>query len=198
MSIFLITKITFNFFQHTFNCGTAVVVAEEYRKLSLNIMERNINLDSELYSPQPIPFQPGQSNEEETLFDAGCGPGGTTVKFILPLIPRLKKSSLEHFENQITKFVSVYCFQWLKDPRKGFENVFRLLKPGGEAASTCVLQSSYYSAFIEMHNNNPAWTNLFQNVDHLSTFQKYKYDGADCNKIAEDIGFECSGDLDYF
>ncbi|PRD26979.1 UNVERIFIED_CONTAM: jhamt [Trichonephila clavipes] len=199
-------------------------------------MEGKINLDAELYSLQPIPFQTvklfltktlpelgwGQSNEEETLFDAGCGPGGTTTKLILPLFPRLKKcfavdilpgmidsakkhnfdpkieysvanladwSSLEHFENQITKFVSVYCFHWLKDPRKGFENAFRLLKPGGEAAITCVLESSYYSTLIEMHNN-PEWTNLFQNVDYVPTFQKYKHDGASCKKMAEDIGFE--------
>ncbi|GIY65705.1 juvenile hormone acid O-methyltransferase [Caerostris extrusa] len=43
-------------------------------------------------------------------------------------------STVKEWEDQITKVVSIYCFHWLKDIRKGFYNMHRLLKTDGEAA----------------------------------------------------------------
>ncbi|GIY07449.1 juvenile hormone acid O-methyltransferase [Caerostris extrusa] len=51
-------------------------------------------------------------------------------------------STVKEWEDQITKVVSIYCFHWLTDIRKGFYNVHRLLKTDGEAA-ICFGVNSY-------------------------------------------------------
>ncbi|GFR33387.1 jhamt [Trichonephila clavata] len=64
-----------------------------------------MNLDSELYGVNPIPFLSvrkffgetlprigwSKDDEDDVVLDAGCGPGGTTVHYILPLMPKLKR-----------------------------------------------------------------------------------------------------------
>ncbi|GBO14389.1 Juvenile hormone acid O-methyltransferase [Araneus ventricosus] len=99
-------------------------------------------------------------------------------------------STVKHFEGKITKTVSIHCFQWLKNQLKAFQNIFRLLKTGGEAVIVLVLQSSFFATVLEMQNN-PKWIQYFQDIDncvadsHLNNHKTPYY-----KKMLEDIGFE--------
>ncbi|GIY45317.1 juvenile hormone acid O-methyltransferase [Caerostris extrusa] len=140
----------------------------------------------------------GKSGAEEVVLDIGCGPGGNTVKLVLPLFPHLKRIfafdllpnmiefaktnnshskveysvgniermvRLEKWKGQITKIVSVHCFQWLKDKKKGFYSVHQLLKTGGEAAICLGVD------------------------DYVSDGYLYKHDCLHYKKMLEEIGF---------
>lgn len=203
-----------------------------------------MNLDSDLYGADIIPFPSvkqffhetlprlgrASDGENEVVLDAGCGPGGTTVQLILPLMPKLKVlyavdvldnmielakrrnvhpkiqysvaniedwSTVKHWKGQITKLVSVYCFQWLKDQRKGFQNVYNLLKSGGEAAIVFVLDSPYATTLLEMQNN-PKWNSYLKDIDTYTTTFDGRFNASYFNKLLKEIGFEilyCKGDM---
>ncbi|GFY61919.1 juvenile hormone acid O-methyltransferase [Trichonephila inaurata madagascariensis] len=196
-----------------------------------------MNLDSKLYGVNPIPFPSVKKffretlpwlgaikdGEDDVVLDIGCGPGGTTVQLILPLLPKLKIlyaidavqnmidlarkrnfhpkiqysvaniedwSTVKHWRGQISKLVSVYCFQWLKNQKKGFQNVYHLLKPGGQAVILIVSESPYASAVSEMQNNLK-WKRFLKDIDTYTTsYNNSKFNTSYYNKILREIGFE--------
>ncbi|GFY44417.1 juvenile hormone acid O-methyltransferase [Trichonephila inaurata madagascariensis] len=196
-----------------------------------------MNLEPELYSSEPMPLESLKyflsktlpvlgwniCSEEDFVLDAGCGPGGTTFHWILPLFPKVKKifgmdlvpaaiesakkqnshplieysvanfedwSTLKHWEGQITKLISVYTINWLKDQRNAFQSVFRLLKKGGEAAVCFPMQTSYYDALLKVQNS-PKWSGFLKGAGNLIPESHYKkYDSSLYRKMVEEIGFE--------
>ncbi|GIY24093.1 hypothetical protein CDAR_578921 [Caerostris darwini] len=99
-------------------------------------------------------------------------------------------STVEKWRGQITKIVSIHCFQWLKDKKKGFCNVHQLLKTGGEAAICFVADSSVYKSILEV-KKKPKWKDLFQGVDDcVSDGYIYKHDRLYYKKMVEEIGFD--------
>ncbi|GFR10480.1 juvenile hormone acid O-methyltransferase [Trichonephila clavata] len=196
-----------------------------------------MNLESELYNSEHIILESiksflsktlpqlewDRSNKEDTVLDAGCGPGGTTFQFVLPLFPNVKKilavdlvpeaiefakkynshplieysvanledwSTLKHWEGQITKLVSVYCINWLKNQQNAFRNIFKLLKKGGEAAIVFAVESRFYDAILEVQNN-PKWSSFLTNIETLIPESHLKkWNSTHYKKMLEDIGFE--------
>ncbi|GFU28727.1 hypothetical protein NPIL_369241 [Nephila pilipes] len=206
-------------------------------KKKSKIEVNKMNLNSDLYSIKPIPFPSvkrffketlpqlgwNKNDENEVGFDAGCGPGGTTVEWILPLLPKLKIlyavdilsnmielaqkqnfhpkieysvanmedwSTIKHWKGQITKLVSVYSLQWLKDQRQGFQNVYQLLKAGGEAAILYVMESPLFPTLVEMQNK-PKWNKFFKGIDlHISDAYHKKFNASYYKEILKEIGFD--------
>ncbi|GIY88961.1 juvenile hormone acid O-methyltransferase, partial [Caerostris darwini] len=68
--------------------------------------------------------------------------------------------TVKKWEGQISKLVSIYCLHWLEDTKKGFQNIHRLLKPGGKAAICFVMQSIFYDAMKEMENSK--WRSYYE------------------------------------
>ncbi|GFY78947.1 hypothetical protein TNIN_201291 [Trichonephila inaurata madagascariensis] len=100
------------------------------------------------------------------------------------------RSSVEGWGNKITKLTAIHCFQWLKDQRKSFCNVFQLLKSGGEAAFCFVLQSSFYAAILEI-KKNPKWSSLFETVDdYVADSHHNHYHDAYYGEMLKQIGFD--------
>lgn len=98
-------------------------------------------------------------------------------------------STIELWKGQINKLISIHCFNWLKNQEKGFEIVYDLLQPGGEAAFYFVLQSDFYDAVLDMLNNSK-WKSLFEGMDNCVPKSYYeKYDASHYQKITEKIGF---------
>ncbi|GIY53260.1 methyltransf_25 domain-containing protein [Caerostris extrusa] len=59
-------------------------------------------------------------------------------------------STLKEWEGKISKLVSNQCFHQVKDYKTCFQNVFKLLKPGGEAAIFFCLQPGYVGWHCKM------------------------------------------------
>ncbi|GBN57682.1 hypothetical protein AVEN_216001-1 [Araneus ventricosus] len=99
-------------------------------------------------------------------------------------------STVKHLENQITKLVSILCFNWLKDQRKAFYNTYRLLKQGGEAAIFFALQGGFFAATLDIQKN-PKWSNFFKGVDtFVPESQHMGYGATYYKKMSEEVGFE--------
>ncbi|GIY24090.1 hypothetical protein CDAR_578901 [Caerostris darwini] len=149
-----------------------------------------MNLDAKLYGAKIIPYANVKRFFQETLpqiefnkndakdvvLDVGCGPGGCT--------PTVKK-----WKGQITKLVSIYCLHWLEDTKKGFQNIHRLLKPGGKAAICFVMQSIFYDAMKEMENSK--WRSFYKDVgDYLPDSHVNKRKASYYEQMVKEVGFE--------
>ncbi|GFU55930.1 juvenile hormone acid O-methyltransferase [Nephila pilipes] len=99
-------------------------------------------------------------------------------------------SNLKQWEGQITRLVSVYCINWLKDQRNAFQNVFKLLKKGGEAGICFPIESAFYDAILKVQND-PKWSCYLKDVENLIPESHHKkYDSSFYKKMLEAIGFE--------
>ncbi|GFU55938.1 juvenile hormone acid O-methyltransferase [Nephila pilipes] len=99
-------------------------------------------------------------------------------------------STLNQWEGQITKLVSIYCINWLKDQRNAFQNVFKLLKKGGEAAACFLLESFFYDSILKVQND-PKWSCYFKGIENLVPESHHKkYDSSFYKRMLEAIGFE--------
>ncbi|GIY53663.1 methyltransf_25 domain-containing protein [Caerostris darwini] len=69
-------------------------------------------------------------------------------------------TTMDHWEGQMTKVVSIHCFHWLRNQRNAFKNVFKLLKTGGEAAFIFFSEASFFSAVLKVQENSK-WCHFF-------------------------------------
>ncbi|GFT54826.1 hypothetical protein NPIL_440471 [Nephila pilipes] len=61
-----------------------------------------------------------------------------------------ERNSLKQYEGKISKVISKGTFHQIKDKELAFQNVYRLLKPGGEAAFLFCLECSFYRLLTSM------------------------------------------------
>ncbi|CAL1289943.1 unnamed protein product, partial [Larinioides sclopetarius] len=99
-------------------------------------------------------------------------------------------SMVEQWRGQISKLISIHCVHWMKDKRRGFQNMFDLLKLGGEAALCFVMLSPLFDVTLELETN-PKWSKFYKDVDnfvpdtHINKHEPSRY-----IKMLEDIGFD--------
>ncbi|GBO41008.1 Juvenile hormone acid O-methyltransferase [Araneus ventricosus] len=99
-------------------------------------------------------------------------------------------SMVEQWKGQISKLISIHCVHWMKDKKRGFQNMFQLLKPGGEAALCFLMSSPIFVVTLELESN-PKWSKFFKDVDnfvpdtHINKHESSRY-----IKMLEDIGFD--------
>ncbi|GFS76156.1 hypothetical protein NPIL_253791 [Nephila pilipes] len=100
------------------------------------------------------------------------------------------RSTIDQWLGQITKLISIHCFNWLKDHKTGFQATYDLLKPGGEAAFLFALQSPYYDGIIET-GKLPKYSSYLEGVDFcIPESYRDNYDSSNYKKMLEDIGFK--------
>ncbi|KFM79508.1 Malonyl-CoA O-methyltransferase BioC, partial [Stegodyphus mimosarum] len=86
------------------------------------------------------------------------------------------KETIERWRGEISKVISIYCFNWLKDQKQAFSNIYEALKPGGEASLLFVLSTPFWDSYKD-HIQNPKWNAFLKNVEQRipnSHFQKYR------------------------
>ncbi|GFQ83194.1 methyltransf_25 domain-containing protein [Trichonephila clavata] len=107
-------------------------------------------------------------------------------------------SATEVWNGQITKLISIHCFNWFKNQEKALQIAYDLLQLGGEAALYFIVQSDYYDTVLDITNNSK-WKSLFEGIDiHVPKSCYEKYNASHYRKIAEKIGFSvvlCQTDL---
>ncbi|GBN24993.1 hypothetical protein AVEN_201813-1 [Araneus ventricosus] len=65
-------------------------------------------------------------------------------------------SAVEWWKQQVTKFISVHCFNRMKSQYDAFKRVYELLPPNGEAALFFLLHNGYYNAITKLAKD-PKW-----------------------------------------
>ncbi|GFS59421.1 methyltransf_25 domain-containing protein [Nephila pilipes] len=101
------------------------------------------------------------------------------------------KPLLESWKGNVTKFISIHCFNRLKDQKSAFQTVYDLLIPNGEAAFIFLLHNGYYDALLKLAKDLKWSSYLTLNVeDCVPESQVKKYTSLHYKKMLEDIGFE--------
>ncbi|CAL1293355.1 unnamed protein product [Larinioides sclopetarius] len=100
-------------------------------------------------------------------------------------------SAVECWKQQVTKFISVHCFNRMKSQYDAFKRVYELLPPNGEAALFFLLHNGYYNAITKL-TKDPKWhPYITLNVDEcLPESHVKKYSSQHYKEMLEDIGFK--------
>ncbi|XP_053981045.1 juvenile hormone acid O-methyltransferase [Hylaeus anthracinus] len=95
----------------------------------------------------------------------------------------------EHVE-QYHGLFSFFCFHWCQNMGRTFENVWKMLRPGGTALAMFLASTEVFNAYEKLHKN-PRYKPYMQDVDRfVPYFHRCKDPRAAFRKILEDIGFE--------
>ncbi|GFY71780.1 methyltransf_25 domain-containing protein [Trichonephila inaurata madagascariensis] len=107
-------------------------------------------------------------------------------------------STTENWKGQVSKMISIHCFNWFKTQRESFLTVYDLLQPGGEVALYFELHSDFFSALEEI-TYSEKWKSFFQGIyNYVPESNRKKYDSSHYRKMVEEIGFEvrfCQSEL---
>ncbi|GIY92769.1 uncharacterized protein CEXT_662451 [Caerostris extrusa] len=101
------------------------------------------------------------------------------------------------WKEKISKVVSSHCFHQLKDQKIAFQNIFRMLKPGGEVAIFFCLKSGYVAWHCDLVNNSE-WNRYYNgNSPEIPLTQFSNKEASEYETILKEIGFsiiECKKD----
>ncbi|XP_076628284.1 juvenile hormone acid methyltransferase [Colletes latitarsis] len=91
---------------------------------------------------------------------------------------------------QYNNLFSFFCFHWCHNTGRTFENVWKLLRPGGTALTMFPASTEIFNAYEKLHEN-PRYKPYMQDVDRfVPYFHRCKDPRAALRKLLEDIGFE--------
>lgn len=114
--------------------------------------------------------------------------GMENMKFIVMDILK-DNSDFVNTYGQMDHVFSTYAIHWLPDQPKGFDNIFNLLKPGGDLFSVHLLSSPYFDILKHM-DQNEKWSPYFDNLTQFVPFtQDSKQPEEDLRKVLENKGF---------
>ncbi|XP_017755919.1 PREDICTED: juvenile hormone acid O-methyltransferase [Eufriesea mexicana] len=86
--------------------------------------------------------------------------------------------------------LSFYCLHWCQNSRRAFENVYKLLRPGGKALVMFLAWNDGFDAYVRVHEN-PRYKAYMEDADQfVPFFQRCKDSRAALRKMLDDIGFE--------
>ncbi|CAL1293369.1 unnamed protein product [Larinioides sclopetarius] len=98
------------------------------------------------------------------------------------------RESIRDYEAEITKVISTNAFHQLMEKEEAFRNVYRLLKPGGEAAVLFAIESSLYEWLTELLKN-PTWEEAYQ-CHYVEDMYQTGFGTAQYKEMVEKIGFQ--------
>ncbi|CAL1293360.1 unnamed protein product [Larinioides sclopetarius] len=104
-----------------------------------------------------------------------------------------KRNSLGYYEGRMNKVVSTNVFHQLMEKEEAFRNMYRLLKPGGEAAVLFIIKSISYEWLTEMLKNTK-WKDAYRGY-YEENLYKGGFGADQYKEMVEKIGFqvtECS------
>ncbi|CAL1295214.1 unnamed protein product [Larinioides sclopetarius] len=100
-------------------------------------------------------------------------------------------SAVQCSEEEVTKFISIHCFNRIKDQYAAFKRLYELLPPEGEAALLFLLHNGYYDAIRKLAKD-PKWQPYipFNAEDGIPESQTKKYSSSHYERMMKDIGFK--------
>lgn len=90
---------------------------------------------------------------------------------------------------QVDHVLSTYALHWMVDQPKGFQNIFNLIKPGGDLFSIHIISSRYFNVLNYM-DQNEKWSPYFDNLKQYVPFTQNSDDPErDIKDMLSNIGF---------
>ncbi|XP_033226000.1 juvenile hormone acid O-methyltransferase-like [Belonocnema kinseyi] len=98
----------------------------------------------------------------------------------------LPKSFLGRYDNAL----SFYCLHWIQNPRCAYENIFKLLRPGGRVIVTFLTYNDGFKAYLKT-SENPVYKSYMKDVrKFIPPTHTYANVRAEVKKMLEETGFE--------
>ncbi|CAL1289944.1 unnamed protein product, partial [Larinioides sclopetarius] len=97
---------------------------------------------------------------------------------------------VEQWKGQISKLISIHCVHWMKDKRRGFQNMYDLLKSGGEIALCFPTSVPIFAVTMELETNLK-WNKFYKGVDNfVPDTHINRHESSHYIKMLVDIGFD--------
>lgn len=93
--------------------------------------------------------------------------------------------------HQVDHITSFYLFNWIqdKDQKAALQNIYNLLKPGGDCLHMFLVNASIFDAYKEM-SRNPKWSKYMEDVDKFITpYQKSNNPKAEFESLLNETQF---------
>ncbi|KZC09774.1 PREDICTED: juvenile hormone acid O-methyltransferase [Dufourea novaeangliae] len=91
---------------------------------------------------------------------------------------------------QFDNVFSFFCLHWCQNPWRTFENIWKILQPGGTALTMFLADNTGYDGYINLYEN-PQYRPYMQDVDlQVPYYHKCKDQRSTLRKVLEDTGFE--------
>ncbi|KAF5287214.1 hypothetical protein FQA39_LY15991 [Lamprigera yunnana] len=94
------------------------------------------------------------------------------------------------FEESFDHILSFYCLHWVQDQRKAITNIFKMLKPGGDALLTFLASNPIFEIY-ESLSKTGRWEVYMENFsNYVSPYQYSNNPCKDLEDILKDVGFD--------
>ncbi|CAK9830243.1 Juvenile hormone acid O-methyltransferase [Anthophora retusa] len=91
---------------------------------------------------------------------------------------------------QYSNALSFYCLHWCQNAWQAFENIYKLLRPGGKALVMFLAWNDGFDAYMKVHEN-PQYKPYMEDADRfVPFFHRSKDSRAALRTMLNDIGFE--------
>ncbi|XP_056642725.1 juvenile hormone acid O-methyltransferase-like [Diorhabda sublineata] len=94
----------------------------------------------------------------------------------------------EEFENQFHHIYSFYTLHWVKKQRRAFQNIFNMLKPGGDILMSFIAKSNLYDIYENM-SKHKKWQH-YSTKEYISPYHTLKNPEKYLRNLLRKIGFD--------
>ncbi|XP_043266532.1 juvenile hormone acid O-methyltransferase [Venturia canescens] len=95
-----------------------------------------------------------------------------------------------HEIGQYDNVLSFYCLHWCQDTKQTYENIYKLLRPGGTGLIMFLSFNDGFDAYIRMRDNSRYTAYMQDASKYVPAFHNCPNPRANLKKILEDVGFE--------
>ncbi|XP_076655826.1 juvenile hormone acid methyltransferase [Halictus rubicundus] len=98
----------------------------------------------------------------------------------------LPKELVHHFDSVF----SFFCLHWCQSPRKAFNNICKMMRPGGTALTMFLAHHNGFDAYKHLYDN-PLYRPYMQDMEHyVPCYHECNDQRSALRKILEETGFE--------
>ncbi|XP_066601295.1 juvenile hormone acid O-methyltransferase [Prorops nasuta] len=99
--------------------------------------------------------------------------------------PELPNEELNQYDNAL----SFYCLHWCQNSWLAFENIYKLLRPGGKALLMFLGYNDGFDAYVRLHENPRYQPYMKDAYKYIPYFHRCDDSRAVLRKILADVGF---------
>ncbi|XP_011501098.1 PREDICTED: uncharacterized protein LOC105364772 isoform X2 [Ceratosolen solmsi marchali] len=92
--------------------------------------------------------------------------------------------------NTYDNAVSFYCLHWCQNTRKAFENIYKLLRPGGKGLVLFLAHNTGFDGYLQLYDDVQYKPYMKDVSKYIPYFQHCDNPRATLKKILEESGFE--------